>query len=221
MISIERAYSLYSSVNYICRNSIPGDFIECGVWKGGACMLAGLTLINNNKTDIKIYLYDTFEGMTKPGEFDSVMWNGKKAFDYWNKNRIEKGKNMWAADLSDVENNMASTGYPADNIIFRKGDVKETLETYALPEKISLLRLDTDWYESTKIELETLYPLLSEKGVLIIDDYGHFSGAKKAVDEFFAYHENNGILLNRIDYTGRTGVKFKKEQKSVRSNKRY
>ena len=73
-----------------------------------------------------------------------------------------------------------------------------------LPGEIALLRLDTDWYKSTQHELIHLYPLLVGSGVLIIDDYGHWQGAKKAVDEYFS---DKKILLNRIDYTGRISIK--------------
>ncbi len=114
------------------------------------------------------------------------------------------GSAMWASSLNEVRNNMFSTSYPSDNIIFVEGDVRETLKTVK-PESISLLRLDTDWYDSTKAELELLYPKLSQNGVLIIDDYGHFTGSRKAVDEYFSSRKS--ILLNRIDYTGRTGIK--------------
>ena len=212
MISVERAYSLYASINYILSNNIRGDIVECGVWRGGACMLAALALIKNSSFDRKIFMYDTFEGMPVPGSNDKVAWNGKSALGYWKKNRTPDGKNMWAADLDEVKENMKKTGYPEKNIVFCKGDVADTLHSDTVPGEISLLRLDTDWYESTKIELEKLYPLLTDRGVLLIDDYGHFSGARKAVDEYFSRKNDlPGILLNRIDYTGRTGVKFKRE----------
>jgi hypothetical protein len=86
------------------------------------------------------------------------------------------------------------------------GKVEDTIPA-DIPEKIALLRLDTDWYESTKHELIHLFPRLQKGGVLIIDDYGFWKGARKAVDEYFA--ENNiQILLNRIDDTGRMAIKL-------------
>jgi O-methyltransferase len=106
--------------------------------------------------------------------------------------------------MEEVKVNISKSNYPENNLIFIPGDVAQTLKEKK-PQKISLLRLDTDWYASTVEELETLYPLLVDKGVLIIDDYGHFDGARKAVDEYF---ENRSILLNRIDYTGRVGIKL-------------
>ena len=104
-----------------------------------------------------------------------------------------------------VKKNMASTDYPEENIIYIKGKIEETLPGY-IPRKISILRLDTDWYESTKHELEHLYPILSPGGVLIIDDYGHFAGARKAVDEYFSGLEKPPYMP-RIDYSGRIIIK--------------
>lgn len=101
---------------------------------------------------------------------------------------------------------MKQTGYSFNNIVFIKGKVEDTLIKEAQPEKISLLRLDTDWYESTKAELEHLFPKLEKEGVLVIDDYGHWQGARKAVDEYFSKNKIN-ILLNRVDYTCRMGIK--------------
>jgi hypothetical protein len=83
--------------------------------------------------------------------------------------------------------------------------VEETIPQHA-PEQISVLRLDTDWYSSTKHELMHLFPRLSKNGVLIIDDYGHWAGARKAVDEYFA-DQTIQPLLNRIDQTGRACIK--------------
>ena len=107
--------------------------------------------------------------------------------------------------IEDVKKNVLSTGYPERNVHFIKGKVEDSIPGH-IPEKIALLRLDTDWYESTKHEMTHLFPRLVQGGVLIIDDYGHWEGARRAVDEYCA---DNGIhiLLNRVDYTARIGVK--------------
>ena len=205
MTSIERGYSLFKSVEYIVKNKIPGDFVECGVWKGGFCMLIAMALELFEDTTRKIYLYDTYEGMPKPTQEDVISWNGRSVLEKWeeDKSGIKNNFGSWAVGLKEVKANIANTKYPKNNLIFIPGDVAQTLKKVK-PENIALLRLDTDWYASTVEELETLYPLLVEKGVLIIDDYGHFDGARKAVDEYF---EKRVILLNRIDYTGRIGIK--------------
>lgn len=205
MTSKERMYALYKSVEYIIKNNISGDFVECGVWRGGSTMLIAYTLFELNITDRKIYLYDTFEGMTQPTEFDHMVANNKvRASAKWKKEQ-KKDHNKWCyASLSEVKSNMASTKYPINNIVFIKGKVEETIPK-TIPSKISILRLDTDWYESTNHELIHLFPILSKNGVLIIDDYGYWAGSKKAVDEYFS---NRQILLNRIDSTGGIGIKI-------------
>ena len=205
MTSKERMYALYKSVEYIIHSKIPGDFVECGVWSGGSTMLIAYTLLELNATNRKIYLYDTFEGMSEPTEDDySVSNKSSRAIDKWKKEQKEDYNEWCYASLSEVKRNMTSTKYPGNNIIFIKGKVEETIPK-TMPSKIAILRLDTDWYESTKHELIHLFPLVSKNGVLIIDDYGYWAGSKKAVEEYFS---NKSILLNRIDSTGRIGIKI-------------
>ncbi len=213
MTSLERMYALHKSVEFIVNSKINGDFVECGVWRGGSAMVIAHTLIKMKETDRKIYLYDTFAGMSKPSKDDVSIRNGNSAINRWKKEQ-KKEHNEWTfASLSEVKKNMFSTGYPQENIIFIKGNIEDTVPEY-LPSKIAVLRLDTDWYESTKHELNYLYPLLSKHGVLIIDDYGHWAGAKKAVDEYIAQNKVS-ILLNRIDYTGRIGVKMNESTNKI------
>jgi O-methyltransferase len=206
MTTVERMYGLFCSVNYVLNNKIPGSFVECGVWRGGSSMLIAKMLSNRKIADRKIYLFDTFEGMSKPTG-DDTDFTGKSAATLLKKSEHNKEKSVWClADLSDVQNNMRLTNFPDEKLVYIVGKVEATIPTTLLTEKISLLRLDTDWYTSTKHELIYLFPRLENNGVLIIDDYGHWEGCKKAVDEYF---KENGInmLLNRIDYTGRVGIK--------------
>jgi O-methyltransferase len=203
MTSIERMYALYNAVRYVVQNKIEGDFVECGVWRGGSSMMIALTLLKLGVTNRKIYLYDTFEGMSEPTEND-VDFRGGDADSLLKKNVENKENSVWClADLQDVQNNMALTKYSLASIKFVKGKVEDTIPK-TISDNIALLRLDTDWYESTAHELKYLYPKLLMKGVLIIDDYGHWEGCRKAVDEYF---EGNTLLLNRIDYTGRIAIK--------------
>jgi O-methyltransferase len=206
MTSIERMYALYNAVLYVLHNNIKGDFVECGVWRGGSSMLVARMMSNRKITDRKIFLYDTFEGMSEPTSNDFDL-EGNKASDMLAENEHNKSESVWClADIADVRHNLSLTGFNQDSIIFVKGKVEDTLPDNLPGNKIALLRLDTDWYESTKHELEHLYPELSVNGALIIDDYGHWEGCKKAVDEYFK--ENSiGILLHRVDYTGRMGIK--------------
>jgi hypothetical protein len=199
MTSIERIVSLINAVSYITANKIDGDIAECGVWRGGSMMTVALTLLAHNDTSRNLYLYDTFEGMSAPTEFDAS-FDGVSAESQM---RQENGKWCYAS-IEDVRQNILSTGYPEEKIHFVKGKVEDTIPK-TLPANLSLLRLDTDWYESTKHELTHLFPLLSPEGVLVIDDYGHWQGARKAVDEYFA-EQKRKIYLHRIDYTGRIAV---------------
>lgn len=203
--SAERIVGVINAVKYLTRNGIEGDFVECGVWRGGSMMAAMLALLQQSDTSRHFYLYDTYEGMTHPSEKD-VSFNGIRAADALATSEKKEGPSVWCiASLEDVKNNIYSTGYPKDKIHFVKGRVEDTLPAQA-PQKIALLRLDTDWYDSTRHELLHLYPLLSKNGVLILDDYGHWQGARKAVDEYFAI-QPFAPLLTKLDYTGRLIVK--------------
>jgi O-methyltransferase len=201
MTSAERMYALYEAIRYVVAADVAGDVVECGVWRGGSSMLAALTL-SHLGTSRRLWLYDTFEGMPPPGAHD-VRYSGEHAAASLDPaQRIAGVSNDWAwATLEDVTSNMGSTGHWDLELV--AGMVEDTIPA-RVPETISLLRLDTDWYESTRHELEQLYPRLSQGGVLIIDDYGHWKGARRAVDEYF---RERPILLNRIDYTGRIAVK--------------
>jgi Macrocin-O-methyltransferase (TylF) len=206
MTSIERLYAMHKATEYVCRAGIQGSIVECGVWRGGSMMMAALTLQSLGDTSRELYLFDTYEGLPKPNANEDVDLWGHSAYNEWTRHRRTDESSDWAlASLEEVRANLASTGYPSENLLFVKGMVQKTLPTSTL-ERIALLRLDTDWYESTICELENLYPLLTHNGVLIIDDYGHMRGQRKAVDEYFV---RNGpfILLNRVDYSGRIGVK--------------
>lgn len=204
MTSIERMFSLYGAVNYLEKNGIAGDFVECGVWKGGSSMVMAETLLLNNSLSRNLLLYDTFEGMAEPTDKD-VSISGRQVVVDWNK--VKKDEKLFCySALEEVQENLALVNYPPDNISFIKGKVEDTIPG-VLPETIALLRLDTDWFESTYHELVHLYPRLVKGGVLIIDDYGHWQGAKEAVDKYF--HENNiHPLLIRIDYTCRIMFKM-------------
>ncbi len=137
-------------------------------------------------------------------------YDGYSPYKRWKRNKeksgIDDGGSGWAAiSVRAVREAMLSTGYPAERIHLVKGLVEDTIPAQA-PEQLAMLRLDTDWYASTKHELEQLYPRLAEGGVLIVDDYGHYEGARKAVDEYFD-DTGHRVLLNRIDYTGRIAIK--------------
>jgi len=210
MTSPERIACLCNAVEYVTRCNIPGDIVECGVWKGGSMMAAALTLLRCGETQRKLRLFDTFEGMSAPTEKDQTAYTGGQgmvsAADLLARSDPAQSENVWArSPLEEVRHNLGSVSYPGHQMEFVKGRVEDTLPSPTISQ-IALLRLDTDWYESTRHELQHLYPCLVQRGVLIIDDYGHWEGARKAVDEYIAA---NGLplLLNRIDYTGRIAIK--------------
>jgi len=204
MVASDKSFGLFKAVEYLVRADIRGDFVECGVWKGGQSMLMAYTLLKEKHPDRTLWLYDTYTGMTEPTEVDVYAFPDEPAHEKWEKLNTSD-HNAWCfAPIEEVRSNVLSTGYPADLFRFVKGKVEETIPA-VMPDSIALLRLDTDWYESTYHELEHLYPRLVPGGVLLIDDYGSWEGARKAVDE---YIQKTGakILLSKIGQ-GRIGVK--------------
>jgi hypothetical protein len=204
--SAARIAALCDGVEYLVRHEIPGDVVECGVWRGGSMMAAALTLARLGDTDRHLYLFDTFSGMAEPTAADVPSpYDGYSPHKRWRRRRSGRTSNWAAVGTDAVRDAMRTTGYPEERIHLVPGLVEDTLPG-AAPASIALLRLDTDWYASTRHELVHLYPRLADGGVLIVDDYGHYEGARRAVDEYFAGRAEP-LLLNRIDYTGRVAVK--------------
>ena len=194
---------------YIVMNKIPGDFVECGVYKGGNALIAA-KIFDLYKTNKKVYLFDTFTGMSEPTEYDLRTSDKSSALKKYLSLR-HKDHTDWAyASIKEVKDNFKKANLLKDNVIFVEGKVESTLDQVSnIPNTISFLRLDTDWYESTKKELEVLYNKIVSGGILVIDDYGHFDGARKAVDEYFKKH-SPPPFLSIIDNSARIGVKITK-----------
>ncbi len=204
MTSVESLWGTLISVRYVARNAIAGAFVECGVWRGGQSALAATVFLKENALR-DVWLFDTFAGMTAPTEADVNVF-GQSSMKTYERSRKGDGSTWAYASLDDVRETMRKTGYPSDKLHFVKGPVESTLRGENLPDPIAVLRLDTDWYESTRDEMDILYPRLVSGGVLIIDDYGHYAGARQAVDEYFAAQKVSPLLLP-IDYSGRIYVK--------------
>lgn len=187
MTSSGKIHELDQCLGKIVNDKIAGDYIECGTYRGG---LAALMLDNIifNKLDKKVWIYDTFQGMSEPGEIDVSTKNENALETFSATKNTETGFANWCKATIDVVQSTLSLVYSnyekfAHLII---GKVEDTLQFDTnIPKQISLMRLDTDWYESTKIELEKFYHRLSIGGIVIIDDYGLWKGQKLAVDEFF------------------------------------
>lgn len=211
LASPERIIATADAAAHVVRRDVPGALVECGVWRGGAVLAMILALQEHGVDDREVYLCDTFTGMTRPGTEDVSDFDppARHTFD----RARAAGTRAWEALFGeevfrreDVEALVLGTGYPAARIHFVEGRVEDTLPDQG-PERIAVLRLDTDWYESTRHEMEHLYPRISTGGVLIVDDYGHWRGSRQAVDEYFAA-TGEPPLLSRTDYSGRMAVKL-------------
>lgn len=182
MTSYERQKQVIDAVEYVIKNNIQGDFIEIGVWKGGIIMIMLRKLLELGITDRHVHLYDTFSGMTETSIEDEV-----------SPQLFETVK--CEASFQEAYENVSSVGYPMECVHFHVGDIRNVIKA---PDKISILRLDNDWYELYKFELPLFEPNVESNGIIIVDDYGHWKGCKKAVDEYI----KPGTQLNIIDSTG-------------------
>lgn len=216
MTSSERLNGLCEAVRYLNRSGIEGDVVECGVWRGGSMMAVAKMLGSLDDTDRDLHLFDTFSGMSEPTEMD-VAVTGETADHLLSVESQEDATSVWCVSgLNEVKTNMAKVDYPSHRIHYHVGKVETTVPEKA-PGKIALLRLDTDWYESTHHEMVHLFPRLVDGGVLIIDDYGHWEGARKAVDEYFDQH-GIAMMLHRLDYTGRIGIRHAAASAALRQS---
>lgn len=202
-------HALVQAVDYIVGRDLPGAFVECGTYRGGCAMAMAMRLEQLGVRDRDIYLFDTFEGMPKPERPDdrtTFAADGAKIGELFdNATADADAAAAWFEDVEETaRTNVESTGFPADRLHLVRGKVEDTIPDDA-PDEIALLRLDTDWYESTKHEFDHLYPRLCSGGVLVVDDYGAFSGARDATDEYFAEH--GPVLLHRVNFTVRQAVK--------------
>jgi hypothetical protein len=204
--SVDAQYALWNAVLHVVRHGVAGDFVECGVYRGGATMMAAMALHHAADPTRRLYLYDTFEGMPAPTARD-VDFAGRTPEQHlraWGASSVSQ---MTNCSIEQVRQNLARTPLAADRFVLVKGKVEETIPASAPPGPIAVLRLDTDWYESTKHELTHLFPQLSSGGVLIVDDYAFWRGSREACDEYFAAHATR-ILLTRLDRIGAViGVK--------------
>lgn len=195
MTSVDRILGLHRALEIIHREQIPGDIVECGVWRGGSLIIAKTALdsVDDRRT---YWAFDTFAGMTAPTAEDPM-----PAHLHWQEPLVKA-----LSPLDDVINNFDRYGVLDERVHFVQGDVAETLIRPHGPKKIALLRLDTDWYASTRIELEQLFPLLVPGGIVIIDDYGFWSGCRRAVDEFFG----EGFIDKNFEWLDDTGIMYRK-----------
>jgi len=202
MLSYQRLVTLWQQVRYLDRAGIQGALIECGTWKGGAAAMMALAHRQSGTPHRELHLFDSFEGLPEPDRAHdgdmAVQYAGARA------SGILRSIGKCVGALEDNRHAVGAIAkYPASLTHFHVGWFQETLR--ALPAgvaDIALLRIDGDWYESTKICLDVLFPQVVSGGIVVIDDYGKWSGCRKAVDEFMA-RLPRPLLLNHIDAAGR------------------
>ncbi len=190
MIGLKRLDNLQSCIDSVLADGIEGDFIETGVWRGGACIFMKAVLAAYGETTRKVWVADSFEGLPKP--------DGRYGQD--------KGDGLWrlrgdlGVGVEEVRENFRKYGLLDDNIRFLKGWFKDTLPGAPF-EKLAIARLDGDMYSSTMDALMALYPKLSRGGYLIVDDYGACAPCEQAVQD---YRREQGITtpIIPIDWTG-------------------
>jgi hypothetical protein len=186
-----RLRGLYKAVRYVVEKEVPGDVVECGVAFGGSAALLGLTL-KSLRANRKIWAFDTFEGLPAPTEADP---------DYDDAIGLA---GAYRSELPDVMRLFERFGI-LENAAFIKGLFQDTVPESGV-QKIAVLHLDGDWYDSIKVCLDHLYDRVSSGGVIQLDDYGHWAGARKAVDEFLDDRGMTGCL-RYLDYSGRQIIK--------------
>jgi hypothetical protein len=205
-LSYERLVTLYGQVAYAEGCGLAGALVECGVWRGGASALMALASLNHSAKRRDIHMFDSFQGMPEP----RAGLDGQDA--------LQLAGSLGNGELRTTGFNVASAeqvrglvidrvGYPPDHVHVHEGWFQDTLPVTApIIGDIAVLRLDGDWYESTMVCLQHLYDLVVTGGVIIIDDYGHFEGCRRATDDFLA-RRGLCVYLSHIDYSGRYFIK--------------
>lgn len=198
VVSLDRLASLWSQVRQLDREHVAGALVECGVRLGGASAMMALAHISSGPPSRPLHLFDSFSEPPQPGPRDGAQsksvyasWQGSLSYD------TEKSRKLVRHIV----------GYPENLLIYHVGWFQQTVPAASSEiGPIALLRLDGDWYESTRVCLEELYPRVSVGGLVVIDDYGHFEGCRLAVDQFTA-RLPRPFMLHRIDVAGRYWVK--------------
>lgn len=187
MIGLKRLDNLQECISHIVRDGVPGDFIETGVWRGGACIFMRGVLEALDEPQRCVWVADSFEGLPKPSLDTDKKWK------FWRYREL-------AVSVEDVQANFRKYGLLDNRVKFLKGWFKDTLPTAPIG-TLALARLDGDLYESTWDAISALYPKLSVGGFLIVDDYGGISSCREAIDTYRAQHHIGDPIL-KIDNSG-------------------
>lgn len=173
MVGLRRLDNLQWCIEDVARRGVPGDLIETGVWRGGAAIFMRAALEVYGDADRVVWAADSFEGLPQP---DEASFPADRGSSYWKAQRL-------AVSLDEVKENFRRYGLLDDRVRFLVGWFRDTLPTAPM-ERLSILRLDGDMYESTIVALESLHPKLSPGGYVIVDDYNAIEECRAAVDDF-------------------------------------
>jgi O-methyltransferase len=207
-----------TAVEYIVKSGIPGAIVECGVWRGGMMMVTAYTLLKLGDTSRDIFLYDTFDGMPDSTDADVSFW-GARPLESTEAGGCCGAKSLQAS-LEDVKSALYSVGYPRNRLHFIKGRIEDTVPGVA-PDRISFLRLDTCFYESTRHELVHFFPRLSPRGILHIDDYGLWKGSRRAADEYTHQKKLNLFFVRIGRHGARMAIKPEGEGRDVSTDQSF
>jgi hypothetical protein len=190
MVGLKRLNNLQQCCEDVIRRGVPGDLIETGVWRGGSTILMRAILKAHGVTDRRVWVADSFEGLPHPDEQKYPQDKGDTHHTH----------EALAVSLEQVKHNFERYGLLDEQVRFLKGWFKDTLPTAPI-ERLAVIRLDGDMYESTMDGLVNLYPKLSAGGYVIVDDYGYLPACRQAVHD---YRDTHGIHdeIHRVDWTG-------------------
>jgi hypothetical protein len=219
MLSKRRLVTLFQQVAYCEQWEIPGDFVECGVWKGGAMGLMALANLRYGKQRRHLHLFDAFQEICEPDAAVDGVRALREVKEFTGKSGHDKGRLQGISGIYDslggpgtLEDNREllerTIRYPKDCIHYHVGWFQEIIPAdHQEIKSIAILRLDGDWYASTKVCLEYLFDKVVIRGIVVIDDYGTYEGCKRAVDEFFMTKQVRAYLTP-VDSDCRFFVKF-------------
>ncbi len=195
MVSVTRLSKLYQLVQEANAQGIPGDLVECGVWNGGSsAVMARASQDAVHPVRRRLWLFDSFQGLPPPGDKDGRL-EQDSYFQGWNK-----------GDTGKVREVMDRLGIPTEDLSIVPGWFQDTLDAPGL-DRIALLHVDADWYDSVKLVLDKLYDRVAPGGFIVLDDYGLWKGCRKALDDFLRERRLEGIPLTHV---GRRAVYFEK-----------
>jgi O-methyltransferase len=189
MIGMRRLQQLHDAVETVLRDEVPGDLIETGVWRGGAAIFMRGVLAAYGDRSRTVWVADSFAGLPKP---DPATYPVDEGADFSHLEQL-------SIPLEEVQDNFRRYGLLDDQVRFLPGWFRDTLPSAPI-ERLAVLRLDGDLYESTIVALESLYPKLSPGGFVVVDDYA-LPWCKQAVDDF---RSRRGISepMEQVDWTG-------------------